>query len=149
MASTHARWPSWNSPLGDNPPHFLHPNDFQFAGFLRVGVPVGTNNGVVWWNEGGRAEGGNTLFVLFALFIDSPLHSTCPSPSKPGLHLQTYSAGRLQHSALSTHLRASSGIWHSSISGKTMLLNVCMLCCTILPVNMLRYLTTTSTINPG
>ena len=46
----------------------------------------------------------------------SPLHSTCPSPSKPGLHLQTYSAGRLQHSAFSTHLAASSGIVHSSIS---------------------------------
>ena len=45
-----------------------------------------------------------------------PLHSTCPSPSKPGLHLQTYSAGRLQHSALSTHFPASSGMAHSSIS---------------------------------
>ena len=46
----------------------------------------------------------------------SPLHSTWPSPSKPGLHLQTYSAGRLQHSAFSTHLAASSGMAHSSIS---------------------------------
>ena len=48
--------------------------------------------------------------------LDSPRHSTCPSPSKPCLHLQTYSAGRLQHSALSTHLPASSGMVHSSIS---------------------------------
>ena len=46
----------------------------------------------------------------------SPWHSTWPSPSKPGLHLQTYSAGRLQHSAFSTHLAASSGMAHSSIS---------------------------------
>ena len=45
-----------------------------------------------------------------------PRHSTWPSPSKPGLHLQTYSAGRLQHSALSTHFPASSGMAHSSIS---------------------------------
>lgn len=47
-----------------------------------------------------------------------PRHSTWPSPSQPGLHLQTYSAGRLQHSAFSTHLAASSGIWHSSTSEK-------------------------------
>ena len=50
--------------------------------------------------------------------IFSPRHSTCPSPSKPGLHLQTYSAGRLQHSAFSTHLAASSGMVHSSMSEK-------------------------------
>ena len=32
---------------------------------------------------------------------------------------------------------------------ETMLLNVCMLCCTIPAVNMLRYQTTLSAINPG
>ena len=32
--------------------HFLHPNDFQFAGFLKAGVPARSNNGGVWWGWG-------------------------------------------------------------------------------------------------
>ena len=48
--------------------------------------------------------------------VHLPRHSTWPSPSNPCLHLQTYSAGRLQHSAFSTHFPASSGMVHSSIS---------------------------------
>ena len=75
MASTHAQWPSWNSPLGDNRPHFLHPNDFQFAGFLRVGVPVGTDNGVVWWNEGGGGRREATPCSYYLLFSSTHLYT--------------------------------------------------------------------------
>jgi len=49
-----------------------------------------------------------SLFVFMSLFI-LPLHSTSPSPSKPSLHLQTKCAGRLQHSALETHLKQDDG----------------------------------------
>ena len=55
-------------------------------------------------------------YYLIDTLIFIPRHSFVPSPSKPSLHLQTKWAGRLQHSALSTHNEASSGSWHSSMS---------------------------------
>lgn len=44
------------------------------------------------------------------------MQRSSPSPSKPALHLHTKCAGKLQHSAFSTHLAAILGSWHSSIS---------------------------------
>lgn len=44
------------------------------------------------------------------------LQNTSPSPSYPDLHLHRKCAGRLQHSAFSTHLLLILGSWHSSIS---------------------------------
>lgn len=44
------------------------------------------------------------------------MHNSSPSPSKPGLHLHAKCAGKLQHSAFSTHLAAIDGSAHSSIS---------------------------------
>ena len=150
MASTHAQWPSWNSPLGDNRPHFLHPNDFQFAGFLRVGVPVGTDNGVVWWNEGGEDGGRQHLVCIICSFHRLTSTLDLSVSLKAGFALADVLGGKI--AALSVvHTLASQlrdlalvDIWK-----ETMLLNVCMLCCTILAVNMLRYQTTLSAINPG
>ena len=56
------------------------------------------------------------MFWLIIIKIFVPRHSFVPSPSNPSLHLQTKWAGKLQHSALSTHNEASSGSWHSSMS---------------------------------
>lgn len=46
----------------------------------------------------------------------SPLHSTSPSPTYPGLHLHKKCDGKLQHSAFCTHLAAMDGSSHSLIS---------------------------------
>lgn len=56
-----------------------------------------------------------TIYNLYKNNI-VPVQSLSPSPWKPGLHLQSQCAGRLQHSALSTHREEIAGSKHSSIS---------------------------------
>jgi len=55
------------------------------------------------------------LYLNYICYL--PRHSTSPSPSNPVLHLHKKCAGRLQHSAFSTHLAATAGSSHSFMSG--------------------------------
>ena len=50
--------------------HFLHPNDFQFAGFLKAGVPARSNNGAC----GGGGLGGRQPPWCFLNLIFSDFH---------------------------------------------------------------------------